>query len=145
MRHTLSENAELPNQGFGSFCLESDLMRKPSETFLVRRERGAALTMAVLAALMSAIAVYTVMVLALSQARQARFFKERLLARNAADAGVVWAQQRLFSSPNPDTVEFLSGNVDFTLNGVDVDVILPACPAPPALCSSRILQARVAY
>ena len=55
--------------------------------------------MVAVTALMSAIAIYTVMSLALSQARQAQFYQERLVARNASEAGIVWAQQRLWEDP----------------------------------------------
>lgn len=70
-------------------------MRQPDAHAQRRAEWGAVLTVMVVAALMSAVAIYTVMSIALSQAQQAQFYQERLVARNAAEAGIIWAQQRL--------------------------------------------------
>lgn len=119
-------------------------MRNPAER-PARTEQGAALVVAVLTALLSAIAVYTVMVLALSQARQAQFFRERLVARNAAEAGVVWAQQWLWVHPDdcgvPDPPPASFDPVPVSV-GVDVtDAGGPGCtPGSP-----KTIKATVSY
>ena len=64
-----------------------------------RKPRGTILTVAVLTAFVCSIAAYLVLFLAVCQARQARFYKNRMRARYAAEAAVVWAQQRLFADP----------------------------------------------
>ena len=58
------------------------------------------MSIVMVAALASAIAVYVVMLLAVAQARQAVFYRERTRAQYAAEAGVEWAMQRLFRTPD---------------------------------------------
>lgn len=82
------------------------------------RERGAALAIALGLALVSATAVYTMLLLATAQAGQARFYRQRLQVGYAsAEAALVWAQERLRVDPtycgDPDPP---------VINGVQVDV-----------------------
>ena len=65
----------------------------------LRRERGIVLAVAILTAITCSIAAYLVLFLAISQARQARFYHQRVRARYATEAAIVWAQQRLRADP----------------------------------------------
>ena len=58
-------------------------------------KRGMVLGVAILTAIICAIASYVVLFLAVSQARHARFYHQRVRARYATEAAIVWAQQQL--------------------------------------------------
>ena len=66
---------------------------------LLRRERGIVLAVAILTAITCSIAAYLVLFLAISQARQARFYHQRVRARYATEAAIVWIQQELRANP----------------------------------------------
>ena len=65
----------------------------------MRQERGTVLAVAVLTAIVCSIAAYLVLFLAISQARHARFYHQRVRARYATEAAIVWAQQQLRANP----------------------------------------------
>ena len=65
----------------------------------MRQERGTVLAVAILTAIVCSIAAYLVLFLAISQARHARFYHQRVRARYATEAAIVWAQQRLWVDP----------------------------------------------
>mgnify|MGYP001576767448 CR=1 FL=1 len=104
--------------------------------FLARR--GAALTVVLMTALFSAIAVYTLMLMTLSQARHATFFQDRAVAVNAAEAGLIWAQQQLWVTPT------LCGSLTVPAALFDppvtVTVNITDCSSPV-----RTLKAQVSY
>ena len=104
------------------------------------QERGVVLAAVVITALICAVAAYTVLLMATSRARQAKFYRERDAARYAAEAGMIWArEQKLWTDPR-----WSSGpGTDVTINGFDVDIVLPACASSP--CETRTLQAKVIY
>jgi Tfp pilus assembly protein PilX len=89
------------------------------------QERGAALTITIMIALITAIALYAILMMASSQARQAAFTASRLRARYAAEIGLVWAQQRLRDNPaycgDPDPP---------VVGGVAIDVVMTDCGTP---------------
>lgn len=66
----------------------------------MNRERGAALAITIVTALLMAISIYAILVMASSQARQAAFNLSSIRARYAAEVGLVWAQQRLRANSN---------------------------------------------
>jgi Tfp pilus assembly protein PilX len=97
---------------------EDGVMVARNERQVASREEGAALAVALGLALVSAIAVYTVMLLATAQAGQSRFYRQRLqIGYASAEAALVWAQERLRVEPtycgDPDPP---------AINGVTVDV-----------------------
>ena len=111
---------------------------------MVTGKRGLALAMVIMAALLAAIAVYAMLLVATSQAKQGRFNVDRSRGRYAAEAGLVWAQQQLLkdpywppsNNPNPFT----------TIDGLRVDITILACGVtPPVRCPSRKLAAKVTY
>lgn len=100
-----------------------------------RGERGViALSMAIIVALIGAIASYALLTIAISNARQARFYRTRLPARYAAEAAIVWAQQQLSVSPG-----FCGGT--HTVGGVPVSVTVTNCVAG----NPHTLSAKVTY
>ncbi len=125
---------------FQPFHKGRSIMRKQCFSVL-QNKRGAVLTFTLVMAFLFAVAAYADIMMALSQAEQARFFKERPAARYASESGVVWAMQRLWQDP---TWSSAAGNVDFTMpDGTPVDVIIPPCVNNP--CEDRAIQAKVAY
>ena len=87
-----------------------------------RRSRGTILTVAVLTAFVCSIAAYLVLFLAICQARQARFYKQRLRARYVAEAAVVWAQQRLWLDP-----AYCNGAIPPVLEGYQPQATVTNC------------------
>jgi len=65
----------------------------------MNRERGVALAMMIMMALVAAISIYAILFMASSQARQAAFNASSIRARYAAEVGLVWAQQQLHDNP----------------------------------------------
>ena len=65
----------------------------------VRKERGTVLAVAILTAIVCSVTAYLVLFLAISQARQARFYHQRVRARYATEAAIVWAQDQLRINP----------------------------------------------
>ena len=66
---------------------------------MLHNTRGAALGIVIMIALVCGVASYFVLFLATSEARHSRFFHERAVARQAAEAGLVIAMQRLWGDP----------------------------------------------
>ena len=62
-------------------------------------EQGSVLVIAILTALVCAISAYAVLMIAMSSARTTQFFPGRTAAWYAAEAGIVWAQDRLMDNP----------------------------------------------
>ena len=100
-----------------------------------------ALGAAVITALLCAVAAYTILLIATSQARRAKIFQERYAARYAAEAGLVWAKEQLWSDSTWSSG--VGPPADLTINGFDVDIDLPPCTATP--CETRQLKAKVIY
>lgn len=83
------------------------------------KRRGAVLVVVVATALLSAVAVYTIMLITLSQARQATFFQDRAVSVNKAEGALVWAQQQLWTNPalcGPQTTPTLIFDPPVTVN-----------------------------
>ncbi len=98
------------------------------------RERGMVLGIAMLAALIATIASYAMLAVAVSRARQARFYRDRLPARYAAEAAVVRAQQRLWTTPG------YCGELGLVIGGVTVDVTVSDCtPGNPKTVSAKAI------
>ncbi|MBI2104200.1 MAG: hypothetical protein HYT90_01270 [Candidatus Omnitrophica bacterium] len=95
-------------------------------------ERGAVLTAALISAFLASIASYLVLQIAVSQSRHARFHEEHAVARHAAEAGVVWAYDRLIYETMGGGPVYCGGD-SLTINGMTVDVTVSGCPGPRAL------------
>jgi Tfp pilus assembly protein PilX len=104
------------------------------------QERAAVLGLALLASVLASIMAFTVLQVAMSQARIGQFYYDRTRSRYAAEAGIVWAQQRLRA--DPAFTDLLDGTADIVLDGIGVDVGVPGCA--PAPCRQTI-QAKVVY
>ncbi len=85
-------------------------------------------------------AAYAILFVAVSQAKQATALKDRTQSRYAAEAGIVWAMQRLMLDP---TLRFTlgAGPDPPNLNGYSLDVY-DNCPVAPAPCDNRSLSAK---
>lgn len=87
----------------------------------MHHERGAVLAVTIMIALITAIAVYAMLVMASGQARQAAFNAASIRARYAAEVGLVWGQQQLRQNaaycgvPDPPMIDGLT--VDVTVTG----------------------------
>lgn len=87
-------------------------------------ERGAILTTAFFSAFLASIACYLVLQIAMIQARHAQFHEGHVGARHAAEAGVVWAYERLVND-----AAYCGGGNPPAINGLAVDVDV-TCGAP---------------
>lgn len=114
------------------------------------REQGAVLGLVIVTAAVFMVAAFAALTMALSRAQVANTIGvERLRAAYSAEAGIVWAMQRLWLNPS-----WASGaGVDLTVpsdmdgngviaagEGLGVDVLYAPCGTPP--CQ---LQAKVVY
>ncbi len=114
------------------------------------REQGAVLGLVIVTAAVFMVAAFAALTMALSRAQVANTIGvDRLRATYSAEAGIVWAMQRLWANP-----AWSSGaGVDLTVpsdldgngviaagEGLAVDVLYTPCGVPP--CT---LQARVVY
>jgi Tfp pilus assembly protein PilX len=114
---------------------------------LKRSERGAALFFAILFALVGAIMSYAMLILAVSNARQAKFYRTRMPARYAAEAGTVWGRENLYSNPTWGGGTLVVDPFPPGPGGGDAINVLvtvnPVCGAPP--CPNQTVQATVIY
>ena len=62
-------------------------------------QRGAALWIVIVTAFMCAVAAYSILFMASSEARRARYFRDRTGARYLAETGLVIAMQQLWADP----------------------------------------------
>jgi hypothetical protein len=109
-------------------------------------DRGMVLGVVILTAVVFAIVAFGALTVALGGGQRAKqFHHERLRARYAAEAGVVWAMQQLWADPS--WFSEAGGPPDFRLDDgtskVDVDLVIPPCTLAP--CENRRLEARVVY
>lgn len=108
-------------------------------------KRGVALVLVAVTAIIFSVAAFAMLTLALSAARRPGLGSEaRLRAKYAAEAGLVWAMQRLFVSPsacfpaNPDVSIDTDGAGPLPATGVDIT----ATPCPPL---DTTLRAKVTF
>jgi len=101
---------------------------------MVHNRHGAALGMAIVVALITGIAAYTVLIVAMSQAKQSGFQGARTRARYAVEAALVWANQQL----SKDSTLTFSANPDITINDIPVDVtIATGCGTLPCKVTAK--------
>ena len=113
-------------------------------------QRGSLLTMVIVGAIIFSLTAYAMLNMSLSRTQSVKYNVDRYRARYAAEAGVVYAMQKLWANPTWSsgqgwtTAEDLE--LDTNADGVtdtQVDIILPACTKVP--CEMRRLQAKVVY
>lgn len=97
-----------------------------------RADRGAILAVTLMMALLAAIVAYTVLQLAVSQGRQGRFFRTQTTARYLAEAGMVFAYERLREEPDycPDpTAPVLVDTDGDQVGDAPVTIVVTNCGA----------------
>ena len=106
---------------------------------------GIVLAMTIITALLAAITSYAVLQLSVAYARQGRFFINRTPYRYATEAGIVWAQDQLWSNAafctGVGVNQFGAAAPDLTVNGVAIDVEVTNCGAG----NVHIINARATY
>ena len=108
---------------------------------MIRNTRGVALGITIVTALLCAIAAYVVLLAATSEARRAKFFRERTEARHLAEAALVFVMQRLWDDPN-----FCPATVSVDTNGDGTgDTTVPVTVTSCGAGNSHTLQAKVTY
>ena len=103
------------------------------------QNRGIVLSAVLILSIIFGLAAYADLMLAMNVSKKRKFWKERMNARYAAEAGVVYAKQIIWIDKRWASPE----GVDFYLNGFGVDVVVPACTQTP--CESREISASVVY
>ncbi|MBI4322761.1 MAG: hypothetical protein HY596_00620 [Candidatus Omnitrophica bacterium] len=98
-------------------------------------ERGVALGMVIVMALIFAVAAFGVMTLSVSRSQTSGLQAHRLKAQYAAEAGLVWAMQRLWQD------QAYCGEQDPPpINGLTVDVTVTNCgPGNTHTLSAKVL------
>jgi len=87
------------------------------------RQRGSAMAVILVGALIASIAAYSVLLMTTSQSHQAQFTRKRMQTRYLVEAGYVLANQQLLANPNypgcvtpgttpPAVIEFIDTNGD---------------------------------
>ena len=122
---------------------------------MLRNERGAVLGLAIAVALLASIITFAVLQAAMNQSQIGKFYFDRTRSRYAAEAGIVWAQQRL--RLNPAFTDPLDGAADCVMPaaggnivcipaplpvGIGIDVWVPGCAPPPC---RQTIQSKVVY
>jgi len=110
------------------------------------QRRGIALGLVVITAFIFAIAAFAVLTMAISSAQRSGESEDRLRAQFAAEAGLVWAMQKLFvDAADPS---FCGGGVNMPFdtdgdgtNETTVNIKASSCNAT----DNRTLEARVVY
>ena len=92
-----------------------------------KSEQGVVLGMVIIAAIVFSIAAYAMLSVAMSHRQRVKEFDvDRLRARYAAEAGLVWAQEQLWANP-----AFCGGAPPFNpINGLNVAVAVSNCGGP---------------
>ena len=105
--------------------------------------------MVLIAALVFSVALFAVLNMSLSHQQASSYNYSRYRSRYAAEAGMVWAMQKLWANPTwGSAAGWTSGSdplIDTDGDGTpetQVDIIIPPCTQP---CPSRTLQAKVVY
>ena len=95
-----------------------------------RHSQGAVLGVVIITALVCSIAAYAVLMIAVSRAKHAKFFRARTQARYLAEAAIVMAREQLWATP-----AWCGGTVLVDTNGdqlgdKSVGVTVTPCPGP---------------
>lgn len=112
-----------------------------------RGEQGFALMMVLITAVIFAVAAFAALTIAVSGTQQMTVISDdHLRARYSAEAGLVWAMQKLWVNP----AECFGGSPNFTIDtdgagplpGTGIDITATPCPGPGV---SGTLSAKVTY
>lgn len=116
-------------------------------------KRGTALGVVLMASIVFTVSAFAVLTIGMSSNQRTELlYGDRIKARYAAEAGVVWTMQKLWQDPTWFSNAGYTGSpgdppeLDTDGDGkadTKVDVILPKCTKTP--CEARKLQARVIY
>ena len=113
-------------------------------------QHGSVLAMVIIGAVIFSIAAYAMLNLSLSRTQSVRYNIDRYRARYAAEAGMVYAMQKLWANPNWSSGQGWTKSEDLDLDtnadgiaDTQVDIIIPKCTKSP--CEMRRLQAQVVY
>jgi hypothetical protein len=108
------------------------------------RKRGIALAAVIGSALVFSVAAYAVLYASLGFRQRVDFSKRNIRARYAAEAGMVWAMQRLWDNPawtsSAGTID-LPFDVDqdgATGASEGVDVVYESCPTQPCRMEAKV-------
>jgi Tfp pilus assembly protein PilX len=120
------------------------------------RERGAVLVIVMISALVAAIVAYAELFVSASQAKHARFYRERTDARYLAEAAIVIAREKLFNEAAtpfppgcpPGGTQTVTEHVDVNGNGVSTDLVDRAVEVTVTNCGAgrlHLVTAKVMY
>ena len=110
---------------------------------ITKHRRGISLGVVILTSVVFSIAAYAILFMMMGLKQRSRFYEQNIRVRYATEAGMVWATQRLWVSPN----ECFNGNPDFFIDDdanpltpdIGVDIIRNPC------AGNSTLQAKVIY
>ncbi|MDP3722143.1 MAG: hypothetical protein Q8R91_01430 [Candidatus Omnitrophota bacterium] len=94
-------------------------------------ERGVVLGVVILSSIAFSVAAFAMLTMAMSgHFRSEQHHRKRLEARYAAEAGVVWAMQQIWTDPDilANPLKCFAANPDVTIEAFDVDIIAEPCP-----------------
>jgi len=101
-----------------------------------KNERGIALGIVILTAVVFSVAAFAVLTLTLGGTQRSSASEQRLRAQYAAEAGLVWAMQRLWANPN-----YCGAPDPPAIGGINVDVTVTNCGAG----NTHTISAKAAY
>ena len=111
----------------------------------LRGERGAALAIAIMVALVTAIAIYAILIMSASQGKQAAVTVKREQARYIAEAALVQAQQKLMLPIPPSSYTGPPCGETLSIGGMTATVTVDgggsACSGP----APHQIQVNVSY
>ncbi len=105
----------------------------------INNRKGSAIWVTLGVAIVCAIAAYGALFTAQSAGRRAQFHQERTRARYAAEGGLVWATDQLWSNPRWSA----PGGAVVPIGGTNVTITMPACTQPAPACEVRTIQVTV--
>ena len=106
------------------------------------KERGLALALAIMTALVCGIFAYALLLMATSQARHARFYRSRSRSLAASEAGLVYAREQLLRVPTwCGDPGFLFDSDDDGVKETTVVITVTNCGAG----NSHAISAQVVY
>lgn len=111
---------------------------------MMHNRRGAALGIVIFIAMICGIASYFMLFAAATEARHSKFFRERITARQAAEAGLVIVMQRLWGDPGYCGVGG-TGTETFNIPNGAAIVLVTVNISDCTLGAPKTLRAQVSY
>ena len=116
------------------------------------RRRGVALVTVIIAAMVFSVAAYAVLFMSMSMSNRQSFSEKNVRARYAAEAGIVWAMQKMWTNPPttaancfPGTNDVPNFDDDSNPSTPDVAIDIVAKPCPLSAGERMRLQAKVTF